>query len=89
MKPLKTLNLKHGHFLFPAGNRNRQLVARQTRRKHCAGHLTVQTDSAPSVVSVNIQTSSLLVHLGVVVAVERVAVTVTCWNTNGKKQDRE
>lgn len=88
MKPLKTLNLKHGHFLFPAG-RNRHLVAGQRRRKHCAGHLTVQTDSAPSVVSVNIQTSSLLVHLGVVVAVERVAVTVTRWNTNGEKQDRE
>lgn len=39
-------------------------------------YLTVEADSAPSEVIVDVQTASIAVHLGVVVTVEGVAVTV-------------
>lgn len=43
-------------------------------------YLTVEADSAPSEVSVGVQTASLAVHLRVVVTVEGVAVTVARCN---------
>lgn len=36
----------------------------------CPGHLAIETDSSPSVVSMDIQTCSPLIHLGIIVTVE-------------------
>lgn len=52
----------------------------------CASHLAVETDSSPSVVSVDVQTRSPLIHLGVVATVKRVAVTVACWEKKKKQE---
>lgn len=49
-------------------------------------YLTVEADSSSSGVSVDVQTSSPLIHLGVVVTVERVPVTVTRWKQTLKPQ---
>lgn len=63
---------------------NRQQVRRGTgTRPPTWSHdpyLTVEADSAPSEVSVDVQTASLAVHLRVVVTVEGVAVTVARCN---------
>lgn len=36
----------------------------------CPGHLAIETDSSPSVVSMDVQTCSPLIHLGIIVTVE-------------------
>ena len=58
------------------------LYCKWNRTKPSVAHLTVEADSSSSVVSVHVDASSPLIHLGVVVTVERVAVTVTRCNTN-------
>lgn len=60
-------------------SQNKEQKMEPLSRLRCAANLTVETDSAPSVVSMGVQTSSPLIHLGIVVTVERVAVTVACW----------
>lgn len=59
-----------------------QAVMKRINQSVC--YLTVEADSSSSEVSVHVQTSSPLIHLGVVVTVERVPVTVTRWNETVK-----
>lgn len=63
---------------------NRQQVRCGTGTRQPAwshdSYLTVEADSAPSEVSVGVQTASLAVHLRVVVTVEGVTVTVARCN---------